>query len=474
MILLFPALLTAQLANDDWVLTQKTLNELSQSNHLKKSFVSYAVAEVGNKDRHFFSSLSSKLMRPASCLKVLTAWHGYKVLGKDYQFTTTLAYNGTLRNGLLIGDIIIEGSGDPTLGSNYNPATKNLDQLLKSWVTAISSAGIEKIDGDIIIIEPERETEMIPDTWSWDDIGNYYGTAAYQVNINENSYVLSLERNEVEGQVIERYRIVPRSPYLDFVQLTVKEGPEGSGDQAYIYGSPFSFERSVRGSVPTGRGVYNIKGSLPSPGLHLGFWLKEELALQGISCNSIKTQPSTFSDTVILNKTLSPSADKIIKYLLHKSNNLYAEALLSSIADGDKSGLESLTSYMKSIGVAEEDIALYDGSGLSNRNLISAESFVMLLIDIAQDEKGEEFIDLLPSFGRDGTLKYMMRGKSAASYMKGKSGSIGSVLTYVGYFYKDGKRFAFAIMIDHWNGENYSMIKSQIESLLESTFVDIY
>ena len=60
-------------------------------------------------------------LAPASCQKVITASTAFELLGHDYTYKTTLGYTGQIINGVLNGDIIIKGSGDPTLGSwRYN------------------------------------------------------------------------------------------------------------------------------------------------------------------------------------------------------------------------------------------------------------------------------------------------------------------------------------------------------------------
>jgi D-alanyl-D-alanine carboxypeptidase/D-alanyl-D-alanine-endopeptidase (penicillin-binding protein 4) len=86
----------------------------------------------------------------ASTLKVITAATAFSLLGKDFNYQTTLAYTGTIAaDGVLNGDLVIIGGGDPTLGSWRYAETKE-SQILNTWVKAIRTAGIKSINGKVI------------------------------------------------------------------------------------------------------------------------------------------------------------------------------------------------------------------------------------------------------------------------------------------------------------------------------------
>jgi len=78
---------------------------------------------------------------PASCQKVITASTAFELLGHDYSYKTTLAYTGNIVNGVLNGDLIIKGSGDPTLGSWRYDQTKE-ENIIKDFKDAVSRLGI--------------------------------------------------------------------------------------------------------------------------------------------------------------------------------------------------------------------------------------------------------------------------------------------------------------------------------------------
>ncbi|MBC7915893.1 MAG: D-alanyl-D-alanine carboxypeptidase, partial [Pyrinomonadaceae bacterium] len=101
--------------------------------------LTYGISSLTVLDAHTGTVLFSKNgtigLAPASTLKTVTSATGYHLLGKDFTWETTLGYIGTLTNGILTGDIILTGGGDPSLGSNRYPQTKP-DVLLSRWVAA--------------------------------------------------------------------------------------------------------------------------------------------------------------------------------------------------------------------------------------------------------------------------------------------------------------------------------------------------
>ncbi len=86
----------------------------------------------------------------ASTLKVITSITALDILGKDFTYKTSLSYAGEIDSlGILHGDIIIHGEGDPTLGSHRYESTKE-DVILNKWKKAILDAGIKYVEGRII------------------------------------------------------------------------------------------------------------------------------------------------------------------------------------------------------------------------------------------------------------------------------------------------------------------------------------
>jgi len=124
----------------------------------------------------------------ASTLKVITAITALDLLGADYTFKTNLYYTGKIDSvGVLNGDILIEGSGDPTLGSENYPENSG-DALLNKWKQAIKDLGITGINGKILANDDLYNGYTAPGSWTWTDLGNYYGAGISSLNWRENKF----------------------------------------------------------------------------------------------------------------------------------------------------------------------------------------------------------------------------------------------------------------------------------------------
>jgi D-alanyl-D-alanine carboxypeptidase/D-alanyl-D-alanine-endopeptidase (penicillin-binding protein 4) len=132
-----------------------------------------------------------KVLVPASSLKLLTTLTGIKILGSEFKFKTGLYYSGSIDDqGVLNGDLIIVGGGDPTLGSSSYDGYPNFNALLASIVNAVKNQNINCINGLVIVDESVFDSYPIAPTWQWNDLGNYYASGAWGINVNENQYLL--------------------------------------------------------------------------------------------------------------------------------------------------------------------------------------------------------------------------------------------------------------------------------------------
>ena len=175
-----------------------------------------------------------KGLAPASCQKVITASTSFELLGHNYTYKTTLGYTGKIVNGILNGDIIIKGSGDPTLGSwRYSATTE--ESIISEFEKAISRKGINEINGHVYADESAWKGEVTPDGWIWEDIGNYYGAGARALNWRENQYDLFLKSGNRIGDTVEYVDTNPTFVDGLNVNILATSAEKGSGDNSYIF-----------------------------------------------------------------------------------------------------------------------------------------------------------------------------------------------------------------------------------------------
>ncbi|NNE27675.1 MAG: D-alanyl-D-alanine carboxypeptidase/D-alanyl-D-alanine-endopeptidase, partial [Saprospiraceae bacterium] len=130
-----------------------------------------------------------KVLVPASSLKLLTTLTALKILGEDFKFESLLQYSGEIKaDGTLVGDLYFVGSGDPSFGSDRLKGCDSFEQALNKIVDFIKQAGITCIKGEIIIDESIFDSYPVAPSWQWNDLGNYYASGAWGINVNENLY----------------------------------------------------------------------------------------------------------------------------------------------------------------------------------------------------------------------------------------------------------------------------------------------
>ncbi|MET0569864.1 MAG: D-alanyl-D-alanine carboxypeptidase, partial [Pedobacter agri] len=216
---------------------EKAFNNLLADEQAKHAITSLCVLD-GNTGKTLFAKNEQIGLATASTLKTITAATAFSILGKDFQFQTTLAYSGNIAaDGTLTGNLIIIGSGDPTLGSWRYQNKENA--VLTQWVSAIQAAGIKKIDGAIIGDDSIFGSQTTPEGWVWQDIGNYYGAGTSGLAWRENQFDIHLRPGSVTIDHVRIVKTVRETPYVQIVN-DLKTGAAGSGDRTYAFLPPYS------------------------------------------------------------------------------------------------------------------------------------------------------------------------------------------------------------------------------------------
>ena len=414
-----------------------------------------------------------KSFSPASVTKLITTATALEMLGADYRYETKLQYRGEIEKGVLLGDIIVKGGGDPTLGSKE--FYKDKYAFLDKWVEDIAALNIKEIKGSILVDASIFDNQAIPNKWIWEDIGNYYGSGVYGLSCFDNSYDLYLSSSGV-GELVKIDSMHPSCSKMNFESQV--RGANSRSDNAYIYGSPWDFNRVVRGTIPAGRAAFKIKGALPNPPLFLSELFKEKLQENGIevSGESDVIWQKSNDDFITISSMFSPALSEIVKITNKNSNNLYAEHLLKTLdvnkddCANTKDALHKLTDFWKSKGISTDKIKIYDGSGLSRANLLTPEFVVSVIGYMYESENAEAFNNSLAVSGVDGTLKYFLDKTSLEGCVFGKSGSMSGVRCYAGVVEaSDGKKYSFCIMMNNFTASHTKAIIA-IEDYLLSVF----
>jgi D-alanyl-D-alanine carboxypeptidase/D-alanyl-D-alanine-endopeptidase (penicillin-binding protein 4) len=452
---------------------QTELQKVLQQPEYKNATVGIQIVDLETK-KPLFELNADKLMIPASTLKIITSAAALEILGDGYRFKTKIGYVGEiLKASELKGNLVIVGGGDPTLGSEYFNLIESCREFVKVWVQKIKAAGIRKITGDIILDGSLYDSEKIPPTWIWGDIGNYYGAGASALTCYDNLFRITFKSPKEVGEKTEIVSVTPKIEGLEIMNEVVSA--DDSRDLAYVFGSPLDKNRVIRGTIPKDRKAFTIKAAVHHPEGLLAEALLNQLAKEGIFISGqvkFETVDKNELHTIYIHE--SPRLEEIIKVLNHESVNLFAEHLILQIAaektglGNREKGIELIKEFWQSKGIEMENFFMEDGSGLSHFNAISPSQINSILYFMAQKSKNSEaFINSLPSPG-NGTIKSFSAVSFPQNILKAKSGSMTRVRCYAGYLQLDaGKRVAFSIMFNHFSGQNSKLVK-EIENLLLS------
>lgn len=439
---------------------QTAFNHLERDPQCKHASVSLTVLDVQTGETVFTANPEMGLAT-ASTLKTVTSITAFNLLGKDFQYQTTLGYNGTLSaDGTLTGDLIIKGGGDPALGSwRYDSSKENT--VLKIWVDAIRKAGIRKIAGRIVGDDTLFGSQKIPDGWIWQDLGNYYGAGTSGLCWRENQYDIKLQPGKV-GSHVRIVKTVPAMPNLKFESELVT-GSAGSGDRAFAYLPDKNSMVYLRGSYADNLEKRSIAAATPDPAYDAAFRLADTLKQLGIDLEGTPESAETLQSTQnplpqatqILVNVASPKLSEIVFWLNKKSINLYAEQLLKTLAwkSGKDvttlNGVKTVQDFWEEKGINPNSLNITDGSGLSPGDRVTTQTVARILLSAKKESWFPDFYKSLPIIN-DMTMK---------------SGSISDVQAYAGYQTKNGREFCFSIIVNNYNGSSAG-IKSKLFRVL--------
>jgi serine-type D-Ala-D-Ala carboxypeptidase/endopeptidase (penicillin-binding protein 4) len=455
------------------------IQTLANDPELKYASISFKVTELETGE--VISELNPILTLPtASTAKLFSTSTALQILGADYRAKTRLYYDGKIDSmGVLNGDIWIRGGGDPSLGSKYFNKEGNQNLFLLEWVKLIKALGITKINGSIIADASEFGYNGAPDGWNWVDMGNYYGAGPSGLTIYDNMLNIHFKTSSSSGRLATVISMSPEIPKLNFTSYV--QSSTRKGDNAYIYGAPYSYDRFATGTLPVNSGDFLVKGSLPDPEFQFAYEFNEALINNGIqTSNAIETarlkginsRSSDYASRKLIYIHEGEKLIDIIKITNMRSINLFAEHMICLIGyektgDGSTaSGLRTLNNYWRNnINVA--GLHVNDGSGLSRSNAISANHYVELLNFMKKSKHSDSFFSSLPIAGTSGTLRSVCKkGQTACNRLYAKSGTMTRIKSYAGYVNStSGKVYAFAIIVN-----NHTCSSSALKKKMENVF----
>lgn len=417
----------------------ESVNTFLQNEQIKPATVAFKIFNISNQ-KEVLNYNGNKLLVPASLQKIVTTSIFLKMYEPSSFFSTKVNFKGVLVGNKFTGIIEVKGSGDPSIDEIF------IDEIC----VFLKEKGIEIIEG-YITVDDSVFDKQAPKTWLVEDVANYYGATAFGFNYKKNTYKLKLQQTP-EGTSPKIVSTTPYMRHFKFDNQLVSDAPN-TGDNAYFLGMPFSNNRQLVGKIPAGDGIFTIKGAINNPSQIFKNELIKKFQSEGIGFVFNKhINPSKIAFSY---EHKSVSFAELVNDCNQKSINLYAEVFLKMIGKGStEKGIEKIIDYS-----TNKEIQIYDGSGLSRKDLLSAN----FLIKVLKNNAHKAFTNSLGVSGISGTMKYFKSEKTKGK-IKAKSGSADGILNYAGYYTnKKGEQFAFVLMVNSYIGKRTDLRKKMVK-----------
>jgi serine-type D-Ala-D-Ala carboxypeptidase/endopeptidase (penicillin-binding protein 4) len=440
-----------------------------------------------DRGRVLFNRNGERLSVPASNTKLVVAAAATVLLPADYRARTSVYVNGTVSNGLLRGDLILYGRGDPTWAERcYTVDTLAPGGCDSTWtvVDAIADSlrahGLRRVTGKIVGDGSYFEPTLTHPSWNSFDLNWWYAAPVSGLGFHDNSVDFQI----APGPAVDQPPTITWNPDLHLftfenrARTVPAESASTIGDN--FFRKPGTLDIWAEGTVSLSRTPWIESFALPDPNLFAARALEASLQKKGIAVeggaasttDSLAFRQARCCGSPLVEYRGRPLPD-IIFPILNSSQNWFAEMLLKNLGReiGDTASWEKGVDVEKrflvdSVKVDSTAFALEDGSGLSAGNLVTPHAFVQLLTYMYHHPKRAPFIAGLPRAQQRGSLLKRFAGTPLEGRVLAKTGSINRVNTLSGYIQKaDGHVITFSIQANAHDVPGRQML-AQIDSVV--------
>jgi D-alanyl-D-alanine carboxypeptidase/D-alanyl-D-alanine-endopeptidase (penicillin-binding protein 4) len=345
------------------------------------------------------------------------------------------------------------------------PTEAALAELVQSAV----AKGLKEVDGDIIADDSYFPYDPYPAGWSVGDLYFTFGAPISALTFNDNSFSVEVSPAQREGDAATL--LVEPAADLDGLGHEVGTGPSSGKPDFSVIRQPGETFILLRGSIPVGHAPIKLDFAMIDPGEVAALTIRQTLENAGVhvtgevrvrhaapplpfdattlaaqSKTEVPLNPGGMSNemerivnTLVLAEHISPKLLESIRVTNKVSQNLHAELFLRTVAR-EKAGVGSTDAgiwveqnFVKTAGIADGDVVLSDGSGLSRDDLVTPRAVIQLLQYVTQQPWGADYISTFPIAGVDGTLENRMKDTIASGRITAKTGSLEHVRAMSGY-----------------------------------------
>jgi D-alanyl-D-alanine carboxypeptidase/D-alanyl-D-alanine-endopeptidase (penicillin-binding protein 4) len=430
----------------------------------------WGIALIDESGHLVYGRNESRLFIPASNTKLIVSAVASALLPPDWRVRTSV-YGGPIVGGVLQGDLVLYGRGDPTMDKRCYAADSTLAGVcdvdpfarLRQLVNGLRARGVRVVSGDIVGDGSYFEPTLVHPNWEAFDLNWWYAAPISGLGFHDNS----IDFDWQPGPAVGAPAVIAISPDLGDVgfenrTLTVPPGGESDvGDR--FFRQPGTLQIWAEGTVALDNPRQTESFAVPDPNLYAARALRQALLDAGIAVTGT-TRSTTDSLLYARLRATAPLAEVQSRPLrdwifpiLNTSQNWFAEMLVKQLGrQFGKAGswLEGLAVERRflidSVRVDSTQFSLSDGSGLSSSNLVSPLAFTQLLRFMRHHPRYPAFAAALPLAGMAGSLRNRFVGSPLAGRVRAKTGSIARVQSLSGFIeLSGGKALTFSVQANH-------------------------
>jgi len=441
---------------------------------------------VDDRGRVLYQRNADRFYAPASNTKLIVTAAAAVLLPADYRVTTSLYVNGRVAGGVLYGDLVLYGRGDPTWSARCYSVDTLAPGACDSAFTAIDAIadtirarGIRRISGRVVGDGSYFEPTLIHYAWNAWDLNWWYAAPVSGLGFHDNS----VDFHIAPGPAVDAPPVITWSPDLSLftfenrARTVPAESSSTIGDN--FFRKPGTWDVWAEGTVALGRKPSVESVALPDPNLYAARALVASLLKKGVAVEggAVGTADSLAyrgarGGAPVADYHGRPLAD-ILFPILNTSQNWFAEMLLKILGREFKgegswsAGLDVERRFLTdSVKIDSTAFALEDGSGLAAGNLVTPRAFAQLLAYMHRHPKGAPFLAALPHAGQPGSLLRRFVGTPLEARVIAKTGSIDRVNSLSGYVERaDGRTISFSIQANS-HAVPYQQMLAQIDSVV--------
>ncbi|MBU3600280.1 D-alanyl-D-alanine carboxypeptidase/D-alanyl-D-alanine-endopeptidase [Polynucleobacter sp. 30F-ANTBAC] len=352
-------------------------------------------------------------MNPASTMKLVTSLAAMEVLGPQYRWKTDLLTNGKIQNGLLKGDLLIRGSGDPKL----------IPEEINKMLLNLQSMGVKKIDGNLSLDRSAYESSVKETSFSDGEPTRAYNVAPDALLFAFNSFSFQFYPNTQNDVVVIKqtprmanFKIdnnlkIVEGPCLDWrkdINMSLTQSTNGSWVALFDGAYPSGCQNATWNVVASDSDSFFIQSFIAAWEDIGGTWVKKPI---------LKTHDpkSEFKPIVAhLGVPLYESVKDINKF----SNNVMARQVMLTMAlektgkpSNTNNSMKIIKEWLISRQLNMPELVIENGSGLSRIERISSQHLNQILLLGLNSRSKDYFLESLPIAGFDGTMRHRLLDK---------------------------------------------------------------